>query len=308
MTSRVICLGDIMVDVLAKLSCELAPGSDTAAPISLRGGGSAANTAAWLVAVGVPTTLVGRVGDDVLGRMARDELATAGIELEVSVDPDRPTGTCIVLVNPDSERTMIPSAGANAGLGEATLSELAFTGAHVHISAYAMLGGGARAADEAARLAAAVGRGLSVDAASAAPLRAFGVARFLDWLPSGLLFANLDEAAVLTGLRDPAGSARALAARCGEAIVKCGARGAVWSDGDSVVEAAAQVADVVDSTGAGDAFAAGVLAAKLGGAGVRDWLRAGNVLAAQAIATVGARPPRRAGGVGGPAGRRIGSA
>lgn len=290
--TRVLCLGDLMVDVVARLSSRLAIGSDTPAPISLLGGGSAANTAAWLAASGLPTTFIGRVGDDALGRAALVELARAGLELAVSVDPDRPTGTCIVLVERDGERTMIPCAGANAG--EARLPDRMFDDeAHLHISAYAVFGEGSRrGADAAVSLATERGCRLSVDAASAAPLRAFGANDFLGWLPRCLLFANLDEAGVLTGSDDPATAAAELATRCGEAIVKCGADGAVWSDGHAVLHEIARPAEVIDSTGAGDAFAAGALAARIAGGEPSDSLRSGNALAGRAIAVLGARPSR----------------
>src|SRR5437762_609565 len=121
---KVVCLGDVMVDVVALLPSRLHTGSDTPAPISVLGGGSAANTAAWLVAAGVPTTFAGRVGDDPFGRMAIDELAANGIDVAVSVDPERPTGICIVLVDADGERTMVPSAGANAGLRSTAVADL----------------------------------------------------------------------------------------------------------------------------------------------------------------------------------------
>ncbi len=292
MTLRVLCVGELILDVVAQLPGELTRGSDSPAPVSLVGGGSAANTAAWLVAAGAPAALIARVGDDALGRMLVGELGASGVHVAASVDPVRPSGTCIVLVDASGERTMIPSMGANIELGCAPLPELLFPDSHVHISAYAVFAAGSRsAADEAVRLATEHGCGVSIDAASAAPLRAFGAGAFLDWLPRCVLFANRDEARVLSGLDDPAEAAAALAARCGEAIVKCGAEGAVWSDGSAVRGEVAGASRVVDSTGAGDAFAAGVLAARLGGSGISDALRAGNELAARVLTVVGGRPP-----------------
>jgi ribokinase len=298
--TRVICLGDVMVDVLAQLPGALAIGSDTPAPISLLGGGSAANTAAWLVAAGVATTFIGRVGDDPLGVMALDELALAGIELAVGVDPLRPTGTCIVLVDDSGERTMVPSVGANAGLGEAPLpAGLLDAATHLHVSGYALFNTGSRpAAEQAARLCAQMGTTFSADAASSAPLHHFGPEPFLAWLASAgarrLLFANLDEARVLVGdpAAQPGAAALALGAHGGEVIVKCGSAGAIWSDGSDVVHADAAAAEVLDTTGAGDAFAAGVLAARLGGADAAGALAAGNLLAARVIGCAGARPQR----------------
>ncbi|HEY2298546.1 MAG TPA: sugar kinase [Jatrophihabitans sp.] len=286
--TRVVCLGDIMVDICAQVPGDLAIGSDTPAPIALYGGGSAANTAAWLVDAGCSATVVGRVGADALGRQALDELARCGVDLAVSVDPDLPTGTCIVLVGPDGERTMIPSPGANANGGTAPP---AYPDTHLHVSGYALFHDAAGPAALAALAATRTAGGtVSVDAASAAPLRSYGPARFLDAVAPALLLANLDEAAVFAGTRDADSAARLLGLRCGEAIVKQGAAGATWSDGKHVVQVACEPVAVFDSTGAGDAFAAGVLAARLSGAGVAQQLQAGHRLAARAVARPGGRP------------------
>ena len=182
--TRVVCLGDLMMDVLARLPGPLAVGSDTPAPVGIYGGGSAANTAAWLVRAGLPTTFVGRVGDDALGRRALDELTAAGVDLAVSVDPDRPTGTCIVLVDVDGERTMVPSAGANAGLGDVAVpAELFDPDSLLHLSGYALFTAGSRpAALDALALARAAGCPISVDTASAAPLAGVGPEQFLYWV------------------------------------------------------------------------------------------------------------------------------
>jgi sugar/nucleoside kinase (ribokinase family) len=288
---RVVCVGDVMVDVLARLPGELAVGSDTPAEIALLGGGSAANTAAWLVAAGAVATFVGRVGDDALGRTAIDDLADCGVDLAVTVDPALPTGTCIVLVDPAGERTMVPSAGANARGG--TVPALTADD-HLHVSGYALFHERARsAALDAIGAARSAGAAVSVDAASSAPLREFGPRRFLDAVAPALLFANLDEAAVFAGTRDADSAALALGLRCGEAVVKCGAAGAVWSDGHAVVRVDGAQRPVLDSTGAGDAFAAGVIAARRRGCSVREALDAGDDLAAQAIAQRGARPAQR---------------
>jgi len=111
MTGRIICLGDIMVDILATLPGPLAPSSDTPAPINIKQGGSAANTAVWLTHCGVHSVFVGKVGADSIGRDAVDQLAAQGVAVQVAIDPSTTTGICIVLVSPDGERTMVPSAG-----------------------------------------------------------------------------------------------------------------------------------------------------------------------------------------------------
>jgi sugar/nucleoside kinase (ribokinase family) len=279
--------GDVMCDVVAVLPGPLAHGSDTPAPIALHGGGSAANVAAWAAAVGTEVTLVARVGDDALGREAVRALRAAGVRTEVATDPRLATGACVVLVHPGGERTMIPDAGANDALQIAALPP----GRHLHLPGYALLRPGSRPAARAA-LALARERGMtvSVDPSSSAPLAAAGPRAFLEWVEEvDLLLPNAAEATVLTGEADPEAAARALAAPR-EVVVTLGADGALWTDGREVVRVAAEPAKVVDTTGAGDAFAAGLLAARLGGADPAAALAAGCGLAARAVASPGARP------------------
>lgn len=288
--SRPLVLGDVMVDVVARLSGPLAPGSDSHAVIRFHGGGSAANTAAWLAQAGTEPLLVGRVGDDERGQTVRDALRAAGVEVALAVDPELPTGTCIVLVGPDGERTMAPDAGANDGLAETDLpDELLASAAHLHVAGYALLRSGSRPAARAA-ISRALERGLSVsvDPSSAALLSP----EFLDHARgAGLLLPNAEEAQMLSGERDPESAARALAARFSEVVVTLGADGALWTDGcRSVHRDAVPVEAVVDSTGAGDAFAAGLLAARLEGAAPEEALAAGARLAAEAVGRPGGRP------------------
>ena len=283
---RIVSAGDLMVDVLARLPGPLAVGSDTPAPISYAGGGAAANLAAWAIVAGAQATFVGRVGADAVGRQAVDDLEVGGVELRVVTDPDLPTGTIIVLIDPAAERTMIPSAGAN----ESPLApQLPAEADWLCMSGYPLLRPATRAwAVEALATARERGWSIAVDAASAAPLAEFGAAAFLELIGTDvLLLANADEARVLTGSDDPTEAAALLASQVGSAVVKRGAAGVVWSAGGNPVAVPAMTAEVVDTTGAGDAFAAGFLAA--GGAGV-DGLLAGVALAARAVAQVGARP------------------
>lgn len=279
-----------MVDVVARLSGPLAPGSDAPAVIRFHGGGSAANTAAWLAQAGAEPLLVGRVGDDERGRTARDELRAAGVDAALAVDPELPTGTCIVLVGPDGERTMAPDAGANDGLSDEDLSEeLLESAGHLHVAGYALLRPGSRPAARAA-IARALQRGIgvSVDPSSAALLSA----EFLDHADgAALLLPNVAEARMLSGERDAETAARALAARFGEVVVTLGSDGALWTDGhDTVRRDALPVEALVDSTGAGDAFAAGLLAARMNGAEPPEALVAGARLAAEAVVRSGGRP------------------
>ena len=227
---RIVCLGDIMVDLAAVLPGPLVTGSDTPAPISICQGGSAANTAVWLAQLGVPSVFAGRVGADSFGQDAVAALRAYGVAVRVSVDPVASTGMCLVLISPDGERTMVPSAGANAKLTAAELgADLLAAGDHLHLSGYSLLAEGSRqAALFALRLAGSLGASVSVDAASAGPIRTAGAEQFLSWLPAGaLLLANADELAALTGTRDQDAGVAAVVARGLDLVLKCGGQGSV---------------------------------------------------------------------------------
>jgi ribokinase len=281
--TRIVVLGDVMVDVVAQLSGPVAVGSDSAARISWGYGGSAANVAAWLAVAGPQRpALVGRVGDDPQGAAAARELAEAGVDTHLAVDPARGTGTCVVLVAPGGERSMLPDAGANDGLTTEDLPDsLLGRGGHLHLAGYALLRDGSRPAARAAiERAKAAGMTVSVDPSSAALLSP----DFLDLAEGAdLLLPNADEAEALGGLS-------ALAERFPEVVVKLGAEGALWTDGRKEVRIRAAAAPALDSTGAGDAFAAGLLSARINWAGLGEALASGRDLAARAVATPGARP------------------
>jgi sugar/nucleoside kinase (ribokinase family) len=267
-------LGDINVDVVAAHDGPIAQGSDTAASISMRPGGSGGNVAAWLAHAGADVTLIGRVGTDAAAEIALQRLD--GVELCVTRDEDRPTGTCIVLVAPGGERTMLPDPGANDALTAEELPEL--NGDLLHVSGYALMRAGSRAAALAAiERAREAGMRISVDPASAAPLANDPV--FLDRIkPIDLLFPNRDEADVLGPQIDVP-----------ELVITHGADGATWTDGiETVSERAIPLDDVIDTTGAGDAFAAGFLSAWPGPP--QGALAAGARLAARAVTQRGGRP------------------
>jgi ribokinase len=291
---HILTVGDLMVDVTVVLSAEIARATDTSARIRTGWGGSAANVAAWLAAIDVSTAFLGRVGADSFGQAAIDALRAGGVTVYAEADADQPTGTCVVLVHPDGERSMLPDPGANAGLRPEHLGTEPFARAsHLHLSAYTLFSKDSRAAGLAAQSTA---RGadmtVSVDAASTAPLMTAGVDNFLSWTSGAdLLFANLDEAIALTGASDPHSAAEGLTSHYSEVVVKLGATGAMWAgDGADQVRVEGRAFEVVDTTGAGDAFAAGFLSARLGGDDPQAALEAGTALAARVISRLGARP------------------
>ena len=166
------------------------------------GGGSAANTACWLAATGRTVRLVAAVGDDAFGRAALGQLEQAGVGFAGQIVQGVATGTCVVLLDETGERTMLPDRGANDALQPDVVEAALATGAAwLHLSGYALLGERSQPAAIAAVHAARAGRiPWSVDAASAAPLRAVGPDRFLSWIDGcDLLFANDDELAALGG-------------------------------------------------------------------------------------------------------------
>jgi ribokinase len=306
--SWLVVLGDVMMDVVARLSGPVVAGSDSPVSVSFLGGGSAANVAAWLAHAGAEPVLVGRVGDDERGAQVLSELRGLGVDAQVGLDPDLPTGTCIVLVAPSGERSMLPDAGANERLAAADLPDWVLAeGGHLHVTGYSLARPGPRPAALAAiSRARTAGMGVSVDPSSTALLGP----EFLDLAAEAeLLLPNADEACVLARTTDPVEAAQVLATRFPEVVVKLGPEGALWTDGTEEVRVAAAKPPVdaaaapprarrgsdrpqaeLDTTGAGDAFAAGLLAARYMGARPRIALTAGCKLAAEAVATPGARP------------------
>ena len=219
------CVGDVMTDVVALLPGPLAAGSDTPARVRTSHGGAAANTAAWLAELGVPVRLTARIGDDPAGLAAA--AALAGVTLDLQVDPDLPTGTVVVLVDPAGERTMIPDAGANAALTSVDVRP----GEHLHVSGYALFHPAVRPLVLAAMARASA---VSLDLASAAPLSGLPVGEVRAWCAGATVFANADEARVMTGCSDPDRSAAELSRWCRVAVVKDGPGGAVAAAGGSI--------------------------------------------------------------------------
>jgi sugar/nucleoside kinase (ribokinase family) len=236
--------------------------------------------------------LVGCVGDDPAGEALRIELAAAGVRTVLRASPHAATATIVSLVEPDGQRSMLADRGANLALRPPDLPALP-AGGHLHLSGYTLFDDGPRAAGLAA-LAAAVAAGcsISVDPASTGPLDAYGVDRWLaDTAAATVLLPNADEARLLTGCADVEAAARALAGRHPVVAVSLGADGALWASGDRMVHRPAHATTVVDSTGAGDAFAAGLLSAWLPDRAVdpATALDAGLALAAGVVRQPGAR-------------------
>ncbi|GAA3234675.1 carbohydrate kinase family protein [Nonomuraea helvata] len=286
-------VGDVVTDVVALHGSPVTSGTDTAADIVLRPGGSGANTAAWAARLGADVRLLARLGYD-SSEWHTTELARTGVRTHITVDPDRPTAVVIAMVDRTGERTMLTNRGAGGLISEADWDPALLDGvARLHLSGYVMFAdAGLRLARRAMAEAAAAGIAISLDPASTGPLRDFGVERFLrESAPAGLILPNLDEALLLTGATTAEGAAVLLSETYGTAVVKLGAQGAMAAvDGEIIATAAGVSAEVVDSTGAGDAFAAGFLTGTLQGVSEEAALEAGCRAGAECVAQVGGRP------------------
>ena len=290
---RVVVVGDLLYDLLARVAGDVRLGVDTFTPIRAAGGGSGANAAAWLAASGVETHFVGRVGDDVFGRFLEEELQGVGARTHLARDPSTATGKVFVLVDGAGERTMITDRGAVENLAPGDIPASLFGEGHLHLLGYTFSGGSRReTASEALRLAREAGMTVSVDPSAVPMLEDIGPDRFLAWTRGAdLCFPNLEEGSLLAAAKDPDQIVENLLEHYPAVVLKLGAAGARYADAEgrrSRVPAAA--ARAKDTTGAGDALCAGFLAAWLAGEAPDEALRRGVEFAGRAVERIGGRP------------------
>ncbi|WP_369196333.1 carbohydrate kinase family protein [Streptomyces djakartensis] len=290
-------VGDVITDVVARHRGPLAAGTDTAASIRTVPGGAGANVACWAAHQGAADVrLVGRVGADAAAWHER-ELVARGVRPRLVVDPRLPTGTVICMVDESAaaERTFLTDSGASLRLDATDWSDGLLDGvARLHLSGYLLFSEPSRALVAVAlRAARARGVPVSVDPASAGFLAGLGPARFLSLVDGvDVLLPSRDEACLLTGRGDASDAAADLSRRVPLVVIKQGCEGAlVARAGKVTARVPAEPAEPVDTTGAGDAFTGGFLAAVLAGAGPRDAAAQGCRAGALAVARVGGRPP-----------------
>jgi ribokinase len=268
-------LGDAHLDVVVRISGPLSEETDTPAATYCGVGGQAANVAAWVAALGGRSRLIAARGTDMAAGLVSAELARRGVELVGPVVPGN-TGVVVCLSSGGQQRSMLTDRGVGTALAQGDVQPDWLDGCEwLHLSGYALASEPMRTAAIAiARTAARRSVRVAVDLSSTAMIQAYGVERFRDLIVSigpDVVFGNEAEAALLGGLINHG------SLNHGSLIIKLGADGVrVAGRRYPALPTAA-----VDSTGAGDAFAAGYL---IGG------IEGGLAAAARAVAKMGAMP------------------
>ncbi len=258
-------------------------------------GGSAANTMAGLASLGSRAAFVGRVAVDQLGAVFAHDIRAAGVAFDVAPQgTGSPTGRCLVVVTPDAERTMSTLLGAASELGPDDVDEATVAGAtFTYLEGYLFDRDRAKEAfDKAATIAHGAGHQVGLSLSDS-----FCVARFRKELQSlvasavDLLFANEDELRLLYETDDADEALAAAADVCDLVVMTRGAAGStVVAAGGRHDVHAAPVDQVVDTTGAGDLYAAGFLHGLIRGLGPVACGRLGAAVAGEVITHMGARP------------------
>jgi ribokinase len=243
---RVVSFGDLVLDVVVRLRQPLALGADATSETTLTTGGQAANVAAWVAALGHDAAWLGKRADDDAGRLASARLLALGVDLLGPVAREG-SGVIVSLVSPDGERSMCPDRGVAIELRADELDETWLACDHLHVSGYALAVSPVReAAITASAFARNQGARVSVDLASWSVIRDAGPPNFravVARLAPDVVFANAEEDELIGGPIDGV-----------EWILKHGAAGCSFGDDR---RDARPVGNVVDTTGAGDALAAG---------------------------------------------------
>jgi sugar/nucleoside kinase (ribokinase family) len=289
---RVVVVGDIMLDVVARPRAPLAPTSDTPSSIRVSRGGSGANVAIALRQTDHQVRYIGAAGDDAARHVFQQEMNRAGVALQLQL-VDHPTGTVVAMVAGDGQRMMLTDRGANAYLDEAfaaeALEEAPFD--HLHVSGYLLLDLARRNLAEHALLKAQqFGRSTSIDVCSVGPLREVTPQVFLRAASyASQLFANEEEALALTSTTSAHEALEQLAGLFNEVVITLGERGALGARGNERCSAEIVDATVVDTTGAGDAATGAYLGARLHGEAPPRALALAMEAAAAVLGGLGAR-------------------
>ena len=290
--AQVVCIGLMVADVFARPVRRLPPPGETdwIDTVEVHAGGDALNNAMTLARLGVDVALIGRIGEDPFGDFIVRKAKAVGVEVRPVRDPDAPTATCLVLVLPDGEHSFLYCPGANARLTLADLAREDLAGARiVHFgSAASMPDMDGEPLGRLFQMAREAGAATSLDVSGDTSGVREALLRHV--LPHVDYFLpNESEASGLTGLDVPEEMSKAfLDAGAGTAVIKMGARGCLIRTPDQCLTVPARKVEVVDTTGAGDCFVAGFLAAVLQGWDVERCARLACAVAASCVSKMGA--------------------
>lgn len=283
-----------MLDVVAQIPTtphELHLGNDTRTIISTHGGGAAGNTASWLAVLGNDVTMVGRIGNDTAGSAITAEFDALGISYGEIVKEGLHTGVVVCLVDPSGERTMLADNGANAGLEVSDLPALDGVDA-IYLSGYAPLAPLSRGGVlEMVRTVNSRGIPIVFDPATVGGMQGVPVEEILSWCAlMDTVIMNEEEAIYLSELSDLESALNFFVELTPRAIIKRGSAGAIGLErGGQIISVAATTSAVVDTTGAGDAFAAGFIDAFTGRRDFSHAMERASAVAGHCVAIVGAR-------------------
>jgi sugar/nucleoside kinase (ribokinase family) len=259
-------------------------------------GGSAANTVAGMAMLGATCGFIGQVADDQLGDVFKHDIRANGVTFETPVRAGQPsTARCLILVTPDAQRTMNTFLGASQFLPEKALDPDLIASARIlYLEGYLWDPEEPRAAMRAGiRIARDAGRKVAFTLSDTFCIMRHGD-DFRKLIGEGaidILFANEAELLALVGGDDFEAALDTLSAQVETLVVTRGSHGAVAVQGGRHFSVPAEpVEKIVDTTGAGDLFAAGFLAGQVQGRSAEDSLRMGAIAAAEIISHYGARP------------------
>ena len=287
----VVAIGELNVDlILTGISSMPVPGREILAKTCiLTMGSSTAICAAGLASLGLSVAFAGKVGDDGYGRLASDTLAGYGVDMSgLIIDSSLQTGITVAMTaEGERDRAMVTYMGAIDKLTAGDVDERLIQNArHMHVGSFFLQNSLRPGLAELFRTAKEAGATTSLDAgwddSENWDCGLSDVLRHTD-----IFFPNDSEAHAITGQRDAKKAAAELAKLCSVCAVKCGADGAVISDGGEIVESPAYDAKVVDTTGAGDSFNAGFLYGFLKGYGIKKAAEYGNACGSVSVTRYG---------------------
>ena len=259
-------------------------------------GGSAANTLAGMAALGAQCAFIGQVADDQLGAVFAHDIRAVGIDFDTPARSEEPpTARCLIFVTPDGERTMNTFLGASQFLPPAALDDATIASAAIlYLEGYLWDPEEPRSAmRRAIDVARGAGRKVAFTASESFVIERHGddFRALIDEGKIDILFVNEHELATLTGLSDFEAGVSAVAGKVPVLVATRSANGAIAvANGERAEVAAEPIAKVVDTTGAGDLFAAGFLTGHARGETLERCLTMGAVCAAEVISHYGARP------------------